>query len=153
MNMFLDTNVLVKLYHEEAGTDKLTAFLNLYASDLILTLSDLTKIEFHSALWKRVRMKEIKPKTVRKILVALTTDWRMFNVVEVDRTVKEQAAELLDHYALQTNLRTLDAIQLSTAISAHPIVPIDYFVTSDGKLLTIAENFFPVFNPEAEVPG
>jgi len=41
----------------------------------------------------------------------------------------------------------LDAIQLSTAIVSHQIIPIDYFVTSDKKLFKVAKDYFPTFNP------
>ena len=60
MNLFLDTSAIVKLYQDEQGTDNLSNFLTQHASDLILTISDLTPIEFHSAFLRRVRMKEIE---------------------------------------------------------------------------------------------
>jgi hypothetical protein len=64
MNVFLDTNAVVKLYHQEAGTDNLTSFLTIHQSDLIITISDLTKIGLHSTFLKRVRMKQIDLKTI-----------------------------------------------------------------------------------------
>lgn len=56
MNLFIDTSALVKLYHHEAGTENLNDFLNHYADDLIITIADITRIEFHSAFLRRVRM-------------------------------------------------------------------------------------------------
>jgi predicted nucleic acid-binding protein len=67
MNVFVDTNAIVKLYHREVGTDNLTNFLILHQSDLIITISDLTKIELHSTFLKRVRMKQIDLKTVYQV--------------------------------------------------------------------------------------
>jgi predicted nucleic acid-binding protein len=72
MNIFLDTNAVVKLYHQENGTDNLTDFLTLHQSDLIITISDLTKIELHSTFLKRVRMKQIDLKAVYQALSHLT---------------------------------------------------------------------------------
>jgi hypothetical protein len=41
----------------------------------------------------------------------------------------------------------LDSIQLAAAITAHNLFPVDIFVTSDTKLMNIAEKYFRVFNP------
>ena len=48
MNVFPDTSAVIKLYHKEVGSDELPAFLNAHAHDLILTISDITRTEFHS---------------------------------------------------------------------------------------------------------
>ncbi len=152
MNIFLDTNALVKLYHQEVGTDNLTEFLTLHQSDLIITISDLTKIELHSTFLKRVRMKQIDLKTVYQVFDSFDHDAQMFNLVEVDREIKKFAISLLNSVAYKRSLRTLDAIQLSAAIVSHQIVPIDYFVTADKKLLKIAKDYFPAFNPEQSTP-
>ncbi len=55
MNLFFDTSALVKLYHKEDGSDYLADFLNQNKDDLVITISDISKIEFHSAFLKRVR--------------------------------------------------------------------------------------------------
>lgn len=152
MNVFLDTNAVVKLYHQEAGTDNLTNFLALHQADLIITVSDLTRIELHSTFLKRVRMKQIDLTDAYQVLAAFDHDTQMFNIWEVDSDVKENATALLKNIAHQKSLRTLDAIQLSTAIVSHQIIPIDYFATSDKKLLKVAKDYFPVFNPEESMP-
>jgi uncharacterized protein with PIN domain len=50
MNWFLDTSALVKLYHHEPGTDNLIQSLSRYPDNLVITLTDLSRVEFHSAL-------------------------------------------------------------------------------------------------------
>lgn len=152
MNAFLDTNAVVKLYHQEAGTANLTNFLALHQSDLVITISDLTKIELHSTFLKRVRMKEIDLKTVYQVFAAFDNDTKMFNVIEVDHEIKKFSITLLNGVAYKRSLRTLDAIQLASAIVSHQIVPVDYFVTADKKLLRIAKDYFPAFNPELSMP-
>lgn len=147
MNLFLDTNAIVKLYHQEVGSDNLVNFLNQYADDLVITISDLTKIEFHSAFLKRVRMNEIELETINEVFSYFDNDLQMLNVVEVNNIIKDFAIKLLDDIAYQFSLRTLDAIQLSTAIIFHQLFPIDYFVSCDKKLLNIASSFFNIFNP------
>jgi predicted nucleic acid-binding protein len=61
MKIFLDTSTLFKLYHKEADT----AELELIFSTVKITeifLSEISKIEFTSAIWKKVRTKEITQK-------------------------------------------------------------------------------------------
>lgn len=53
MNLFIDTGALVKLYHQEEGTASLLNFLSEFSGNLVLTVSDLTIIEFYSAILKR----------------------------------------------------------------------------------------------------
>ena len=148
MNLFLDTNAIVKLYHMELGTENLLKFLYTYINYLIITISDITKIEFHSTFLKRVRNKEIDIDRVKKIFDSFELDINMFNVIEVDYIIKSYAIKLLDFTADKKALRTLDAIQLSTALISHQIFKIDCFVCSDKKLLNVAEKYFTVFNPE-----
>jgi len=152
MNVFLDTNAVVKLYHQEAGTDNLTNFLTLHQSDLIITISDLTKIELRSTFLKRVRMKQIDLKTVYQVFDSFDNDAKMFNVIEVNHDIKKFAITLLNSVAYKKSLRTLDAIQLSTAIVSHQLVSIDYFVTADKKFLRVAKDYFPAVNPEQSIP-
>ncbi len=73
----------------------------------------------------------------------------MFNIVEVGEAVKSVAINLLDSIAHEKGLRTLDSMQLSTAIITNQIFLIDYFVTSDKNLCNVAKDYFPVFDPES----
>jgi len=148
MNLFLDTNALVKLYHEEAGTENLSEFLCRYADNLIITISDLSRIELHSAFLRRVRTGEIEQSVADEIFKGFDSDARMFNVVETDHVVKIFSVRILDVFGGKRSFRTLDAIQLSTAIISHQTVPINYFISSDKKLLKIAEEYFIIFDPE-----
>jgi predicted nucleic acid-binding protein len=115
MNVFLDTSAVIKLYHKEVGSDELLAFLNVHSRDLIVTISDITRTEFHSAFLRRVRMKEIPATTVFTVFGLFDRDLKMFNHIAVDATVKNMATTLLDNIAHQRGLRTLDAFQLAAA--------------------------------------
>jgi len=97
-------------------------------------------------------MKQVDLNDAHQVLAAFDHDTQMFNIWEVDSNVKENATALLKNVAHKKSLRTLDAIQLSTAIVSHQIIPIDYFATSDKKLLKVAKDYFPVFNPEESMP-
>lgn len=148
MNVFLDTSAVIKLYHKEVGSEELLAFLNPHARDLIVTISDITRTEFHSAVLRRVRMKEIPATPVFTVFGLFDQDLKMFNQIAIDATVKHMATTLLDNIAPHRGLRTLDAFQLAAALFCHHIVPVDRFVTADEKLGNIAEGYFTVFNPE-----
>lgn len=65
MRIFLDTCALFKLYHFEADT---RLFENIFTENTIteVFLSELTKIEFSSTLWKKVRTKEITELQAKK---------------------------------------------------------------------------------------
>lgn len=52
-NYFWDTSALVKRYHLEAGTDEVNALLQ--REDVRVYISDLSIIEIHSALARKVR--------------------------------------------------------------------------------------------------
>ena len=149
MNLFPDSSALVKLYHSEPGTDRLSELLDTNADDLLLTIADISLLEFHSAVLKRVRIKEVSIKTAKAILAAFENDLAMFNVVEVDSETKQIARGLLLQEAAKRNFGTLDALQLSAALSVDSVLPVDWFVTADKALLHIAGGYLRVFNPEA----
>ena len=148
MNVYLDTSAVIKLYHREVGSDELLAFLRYYADDLILSMADITRAEFHSAFLRRVRTGEIPLDPVYGVFNAFDHDLRMFNQISVDETVKKMAVTLLDHVAYPRGLRTLDAFQLTAVLFCHQIIPVDRFVTSDHRFLNVAKDYFTVFNPE-----
>lgn len=86
MNVYLDTSAVIKLYHKEAGSDALLAFLRYHADDLILTVADITRAEFHSAFLRRVRTKEVPIDPVYAVFDAFDRDLHMFNQIPVDYT-------------------------------------------------------------------
>ena len=52
MKIFLDTSSLVKLYHQEAETNEIEKIFNTQKLTHIF-LSEISKIEFASAIWKK----------------------------------------------------------------------------------------------------
>jgi uncharacterized protein with PIN domain len=82
MNLFIDTSALVKLYHDELGTESLTKFLYSHSENLIITISDLSKIEFHAAFLKCVRTGEIELLVAENIFVNFDEDSKWLNIIE-----------------------------------------------------------------------
>lgn len=148
MNVFLDTCAVIKLYHREDGSDKLLAFLNSHAHDMILTVSDITRTEFHSAFLRRVRTKEISIDCAYTAFEAFDRDSQMFHQISVDANIKNMATALLDNLAHKRGLRTLDAFQLAAALFCHQLLPVDIFVTFDRRFGKVAKEYFIVLSPE-----
>jgi predicted nucleic acid-binding protein len=94
-------------------------------------LSELTKTEFASTIWKRVRTKEISAEQAQLTLGLFESDLANYNFVTTDSLILEQARNLVTKYGRE-GLRTLDSVQLSTCISLKNEV--DVFYTAD-KLL------------------
>lgn len=132
MIIFLDTSSLFKLYHRESGTDELE---NLFSQQIITAvfLSEISKIEFASTIWKKVRIKEITLNQAKITLDSFESDYQKYTFLEVDNRIIEQAKILISKYGSQ-GLRTLDSIQLTSAISANKNV--NLYITAD-KLLNI----------------
>lgn len=98
--LYLDASALVKRYVEEEG------------SDLVLSAME------EARAWSMCRVgyvETVRAVTLaggRKVVKRVEADWLSFNVIEVDRALAEHAAEL----ALSTELRSLDALHLASAL-------------------------------------
>lgn len=144
MKIFLDTSSLFKLYHRELGTSELEHFFSTTKITNVF-LSEITKIEFASTVWKKVRTKEITELQAQTTLNLFESDFEKYIFIATDSYLIEQARMLVSKYGVK-GLRTLDSIQLSTSIGLSQQV--DIFLTSD-KLL---EFFFKEEDLRTEMP-
>ncbi|CAN1565180.1 PIN_MT3492-like domain containing protein [Spirosomataceae bacterium] len=135
MKIFLDTSALIKLNHQESGTQEIESLFNNFKITAIY-LSELAKIEFTSTIWKKVRTKEISENTAKITITFLETDFDKFSFISIDSMILEQSRLLFSDYGVY-GLRTLDAIQLSTAISLKTYS--DLFIISDIHLKSFFE--------------
>ena len=135
MKIFLDTSSLFKLYHQELGTEELESVFSQVKITHIF-LSEITKVEFTSTVWKKVRTKEITSKQAETTLELFESDFEKYNFVATDSLILEQARNLTTKYGLD-GLRTLDSIQLSTCILL--VKQADIFFTSDILLKTLIQ--------------
>ena len=60
MNVFLDTSALVKLYHQEAGTEELDQFFEEQAVESIY-LSEIAEVEFYATVSKKREQVKLPP--------------------------------------------------------------------------------------------
>lgn len=130
MTLFLDSSSLIKLYHFETGSKGLMDLFEKFDITRIV-LSAISRIEFSSAIWKKVRAREISSTNALIVLKAFREDFRYYHIVETDNKIFELAEQLLDKYG-KSGLRSLDSLQLASAV--HNRKDIDLFEASDDKL-------------------
>jgi len=78
MKAFLDTSSLVKLYHQEESSDFVTEVLSNDVEEIFL--SELAVLEFQSALWKKIREKEITEKAALEVIEGFRDDSDKFHM-------------------------------------------------------------------------
>ncbi len=133
MKLFLDTCSLFKLYNQEIGTEELEQLFS-EAKITHVYLSEISKVEFTSTVWKKVRTKEITLQQANITLQLFESDFEKYNFIATDSLILEQARNLTTKYGT-AGLRTLDSIQLSSMISLKKEV--DVFHTADKLLLSL----------------
>ena len=131
MRIFLDTSSLIKLYHEEQGTKELDFFLKQNVITSII-LSELAKIEFSSAIWKKVRTKELSVEDASELVELFKSDYSNYYFSPTNSNLIEFANNLINKYG-NNGLRTLDSIQLASEIAMKS--SLDIVFTAD-KLLS-----------------
>lgn len=99
-------------------------------------LSEISKVEFTSTIWKKARTKEISSEQAKITAELFESDFEKYNFISTDSLIIEQAKNLTTKYGLE-GLRTLDSIQLSTCKVLEKQV--DIFLTSDKLLNTLIE--------------
>jgi uncharacterized protein len=145
MKIFLDTSSLFKLYHREADTQTIEEIFSSFTVKNIY-LSQITKVEFASSIWKKVRTKDVSEFDALTILEAFKSDFSKYIFIATDSKIIEDARSLVTKYGLK-GLRTLDSIQLATSISLASSV--DLFITSDNLLkLLLDEEGLPTDIPK-----
>ncbi|MBW6518126.1 MAG: type II toxin-antitoxin system VapC family toxin [ANME-2 cluster archaeon] len=131
MKAFLDTSSLIKLYHTEVGSDFV---MNALSHDIReIFLSELAILEFRSALWKKMREKEIMENTAIEVIKCFQNDGDNFHWIMLQSDIVESASYLLMKYG-NRGLRTLDSLQLAAALTLRDEKCI--FFTSDKLLQT-----------------
>lgn len=98
-----------------------------------VSLSDLTKVEFASTVWKKRRIGAITEVQANGLLQAVEGDFAKYTFVQLDSAVVEQARNLL-HTRGPLGLRALDSLQLSTAVAVRRQASL--FVSADQLLRT-----------------
>jgi predicted nucleic acid-binding protein len=137
---FLDSSALVKRYVPETGTAWIQAIADAATGNLLI-ISRITWVEVLSALARRQREGSLSATDVHLIIQRFRYDLNhQYQVVELDRTVMENAGQLVNQYPL----RAYDAVQLASVLRIQPTFATAtstslVFLTADDRLLTIAQ--------------
>ena len=114
----------------------------------------LAIVELHSVAGIKVRTGAFIGKAADQFLTdidAVVSSGRII-VQRVQDDEYNNAAELLKRYAREYRNRTLDALHLAAALRRRARSGVDFFVTSDLNLGTVAAiEGFAVLNPEAQL--
>ncbi len=132
MKAFLDTSSLIKLYHQEEGSNFVMDALSNDVEEIFL--SELAVLEFRSALWKKIREKEIEEKVAIEVIQCFQKDRDNFQWILLQSDIIESASSLLMKHGSH-GLRTLDSLQLATALTLREEKCV--FLTSDKLLRTL----------------
>ncbi len=132
MKAFLDTSSLIKLYHQEEGSDFVMKALSSDIREIFL--SELAILEFRSAIWKKIREKEIEENIAIEVIKCFQNDDDNFQWIMLQSDIVESASHLLMKYG-NRGLRTLDSLQLAAALTLKNEECI--FLTSDKLLQTL----------------
>jgi len=129
---YLDTSVLVALYIPEPASAKVQKYL---ARLRTTAISGLTEVEFHSAIARRVRMKDLAREDAMKLasLFKLHVEDHVYRMIPVEQSEYGLARDWLASF--RTSLRTLDAMHLAVAFSNDFTI-----VTADKDLARSAKH-------------
>lgn len=134
-NYYLDTSALGRRYLAEIGSGWLNGLIDPTAGH-VAVICDLTPIEFFSALTRRQRENTLNAANALILRNRFLADYqREYLSIPLESPVLERARNLVSQYPL----RSLDAIQLASAIVATQILnePM-IFLSGDANLLKIA---------------
>lgn len=148
---FLDSSALAKAYHAETGTAKVLALL--CEPDGEFLISSLTVIEIQSVFSQKVRERMIDEGDYQLLKQRFAADIQSKRLIVKNllQTHQRAAEELLEKHAKLRRLRTLDAMQLGTALELTKKIGLDYFVCADQHLLSVAKlEAVSVINPEEQ---
>lgn len=131
MNLYLDTSVLVSCYVAEAQSNTVLAQLAQHSHELLI--SQLSEVEFCSALAMKLRSKHISLAQQEKVLMLfqLHLETRQYNKVYLTDDTYQLAKQFLLNKSLK--LRTLDALHLALAQQLNAIL-----FTADIELVNAA---------------
>ncbi len=145
---FFDTSAIVKRYHQEDGSDFIDKLLA--EADAEFVISDISIIEFYSALSLKVRVGEIDEENFVSLRKLFSQDIKrkLYEVAEFTNAEKLISIELLLKYAKKHSLKTLDAMQLSVVKTVSQPKAV---ICADEKFCKIiALEGLPVINPTVD---
>lgn len=147
---FLDSSALIKLYHQETGTERVEELFAVADSSLVI--SDLAALELQSALARKVRTGDITLHAAEEVVRNFDHDCQeRFMTEPLTSSVVNRATALLKKHGHVRGLRSLDALQLASFGIVRARVEA-VFVCADGRLCEIVKaEGHSALNPEEPI--
>lgn len=135
---FLDSSALIKRYHQERGSERVSALFEV--PDDRFFISRLALVEMHSAFARLVREQILTESNFVQLVLRLEADVTagVFAIAAISSQRLAAASTLLRTQGVSHPLRTLDAIQLATAQALNIRGRLAGFIAADHKLLASA---------------
>ena len=146
---FFDTSAIVKYYHTELGTPKVSAIFA--EAERKVRISSLGFLEIQSAFAMKVRSGILDRKAAGMQLARLMLDIAAGDIEVYGLTADHFliAERLIGRHGFADRLRTLDALQLAVALDLSDQRLVDQFVVADKSLVSVATSEgLSVLNPE-----
>ena len=140
--LFFDTSALVKRYAEEPGTQRVDELID---GDERVLISSLSIIETVSAFRRKYNRDQLTAERMNTLLAAFFREaLDDFVIVPLEESVLQFSFDLV----LEHDLRTLDSLQLSAALSLQTDDDPVRFVSADAELVAAArDNGIEAENP------
>ena len=138
MQYLFDTSAAVKYYHVESGTEKAASIFA--EPNRKIRISELGLLEIQSAFAIKVRSGVLNSRDANIQRIRLMHDIAA-GEIEVHSLTQGQftrAEQLITQYSFLYRLRTLDALQLTTALDLRNQGLLDQFVVADAVLAGLA---------------
>lgn len=142
--LFFDTSALVKRYYEEDGSENVDELIEDEDSTVIIT--SLSIIEATSAFRRKHNRGEIEQERMNRLLSTFFEEAiQDFVIVPIEESFMKYSFSLI----LAEDLRTLDGLQLSAAITVNQENL--KFISADKKLNEVAkEQELETHNPQKQ---
>ena len=111
MHFFFDTSALVKLFSDEKGSTIVRDIID--NKDNTIWISDLVRVEIHSAILRKFRNGEINADQMESILKGIDEQLSFFQEIYMAGDIIVEASSLILKFGKSYGLRTLDAIHLA----------------------------------------
>ncbi len=144
MPYFIDSSALIKRYHYETGTEVIDEIIEKEYSQIFI--SSVTLIEVIATLRRKVKERKISKNRFLKLKGVFLYDVeKMYTLIPLDDSVLADALHIAEKYGC----KSLDSLQLSSALKAKLIEGEIIFVCADKQLLKYAKKEgFETLNPE-----
>ncbi|ACV13050.1 conserved hypothetical protein [Halorhabdus utahensis DSM 12940] len=127
--------LLWPLYYEEPGTETVDELLE---DNRTVVISSLAVIETLSAFRRKYNRGEIGENDMNALLASFFREaLDDFVIVPMDESIQQFSFDLI----LEDDLRTLDSLQLSAALSTSGEDIEVVFVSADRELVSVADNW------------